>query len=43
MERIKDFIETALIIIFSLVLLLLMIVDYAICRLLGIEGSEDEL
>lgn len=41
MEKIKDFIETTLLIAFSLLLLLLMLIDHMICRVLGIESEEE--
>lgn len=42
MRKIKDFIETALIIIFSLALLLLMIVEHVICTVFDIVEGGDE-
>lgn len=40
MERIKNFIESALLIAFSLLLLLLMLIEHVVGTLLGI--TEDE-
>ena len=40
MERIKDFIESALLIAFSLLLLLLMLIEHVVCTALGITGEE---
>lgn len=40
MERIKDFIESALLIAFSLLLILLMIIEHVVCTVLGITGEE---
>ena len=40
MERIKDFIETTLLIAFSLLLILLMVIEHVVCTVLGISGEE---
>lgn len=40
MERIKNFIEDALLIAFSLLLVLLMIIEHVVCTVLGITGEE---
>ena len=40
MERIKNFIENALLIAFSLLLILLMIIEHVVCTVLGITGEE---
>ena len=40
MERIKDFIETTLLIAFSLLLVLLMVIEHVVCTVLGITGEE---
>ena len=40
MERIKDFIETTLLIAFSLLLILLMVIEHVVCTVLGITGEE---
>lgn len=40
MERIKDFIETTLLIAFSLLLILLMVIDHVVGTVLGITGEE---
>ena len=40
MERIKDFIETTLLIAFSLLLILLMVIDHVVGTVLGIAGEE---
>ena len=40
MERIKDFIEDALLIAFSLLLVLLMVIEHVVCTVLGITGEE---
>lgn len=37
MERIKDFIETTLLIAFSLFLVLLMVIEHVVCTVLGIR------
>lgn len=40
MERIKDFIETTLLIAFSLLLLLLMIIEHVVGTALGMTEEE---
>ena len=40
MTKIKDFIETTLLIAFSLLLVLLMIIEHVVCTVLGITGEE---
>lgn len=40
MERIKDFIENALLIAFSLLLILLMVIEHVVGTVLGITGEE---
>ena len=40
MERIKDFIETTLLIALSLLLLLLMLIEHVVCTVLGITEEE---
>ena len=40
MERIKDFIETTLLIAFSLLLVLLMVIEHVVGTVLGITGEE---
>lgn len=40
MERIKDFIEDALLIAFCLLLVLLMVIEHVVCTVLGITGEE---
>lgn len=40
MERIKDFIEDTLLIAFSLLLILLMVIEHVVCTVLGITGEE---
>lgn len=40
MERIKDFIETTLLIAFSLLLILLMVIEHVVGTVLGITGEE---
>ena len=40
MKQIKDFIETTLLIAFSLLLVLLMVIEHVVCTVLGITGEE---
>ena len=40
MERIKNFIEDALLIAFSLLLVLLMVIEHVVCTVLGIKEEE---
>ena len=40
MERIKDFIETTLLIAFSLLLILLMVIEHVVGTVLGIKEEE---
>jgi hypothetical protein len=40
MERIKNFIENALLIAFSLLLVLLMVIEHVVCTVLGITEEE---
>ena len=40
MKQIKDFIEDALLIAFSLLLVLLMVIEHVVGTLLGITGEE---
>ena len=40
MKQIKDFIESAMLIAFSLLLILLMIIEHVVGTLLGITGEE---
>ena len=40
MKQIKDFIESALLIAFSLLLILLMIIEHVVGTVLGITGEE---
>lgn len=40
MKQIKDFIESALLIAFSLILILLMVIEHVVGTVLGITGEE---
>jgi hypothetical protein len=40
MTKIKNFIEDALLIAFSLLLVLLMVIEHVVCTVLGITGEE---
>jgi len=40
MTKIKDFIETTLLIAFSLLLILLMVIEHVVGTVLGITGEE---
>ena len=40
MTNIKNFIENALLIAFSLLLVLLMVIEHVVCTVLGITGEE---
>lgn len=40
MKQIKDFIEDALLIAFSMLLILLMVIDHVVGTVLGIAGEE---
>ena len=40
MTKIKDFIENALLIAFSLLLVLLMVIEHVVCMVLGITEEE---
>ncbi len=40
MERIKDLIENALLIAFSMLLVLLIVIEHVVCTVLGITEEE---